>query len=297
MIKIKSIRLKNYCGYRDTSFDFTLPDGSIKHMSCFFGPNGCGKSTVLNAVEIMCNAYRYHDRDLDLFFRKLVYHPDYDPTYASLYEINDMEMQAIFTTDDGDKEVIITNRKLVKNELPQRERMSFHCYTDADNPMNLYKFQLHAETKDRFLDLAKTVYGFECDMGAESPDLQDGNEFFFCDFIIKKHDTKVHFKRMSDGEKKIATLLRDLCNPTRMDMNDIILIDNIEMHIYKDRHAKLITKILEIFPTKQFLVTTHSPILVGMKDESLGLVIPAFMPESSLYDIEKYKEKEYTPMV
>lgn len=292
MIKVKSISLKNYCGYRNTTFDFTRPDGSIKPLSCFYGPNGCGKSTCLNAVELICNAYRYHGRNLDLMFRKLIYHQNYDPTYAHLYIVNDMEIGAVFATDEGDKEVIITNKKVVKNELPRQERMSFHFYIDADNPINLYKFQLHAEMKDRFLDLARMVYGYECAMGAESPDLEDGGEFFFCDFIIQKYETKVHFKRMSDGEKKIATLLRDLCNPLYMNGNDIVLVDNIEMHIYKDRHAKLIAKILEIFPTKQFLITTHSPILVGMKDEQLGIEIKPYLSKECLYPIEEYKQHD-----
>ena len=43
MIKLKSIHVKNYCGYRDTTFDFTYPHGDIKQLSCFYGPNGCGK--------------------------------------------------------------------------------------------------------------------------------------------------------------------------------------------------------------------------------------------------------------
>jgi intein/homing endonuclease len=268
-------------------YDISVDNGHKYWSNGFISHN----SNILNAIAILCNVYRYHEKDMDMFFRKLIYHPDYDPTYASFYQVNDMEISGVFDTTEGDKQVIISNDGVIKNELPVRERMSFQVYIDADNPNNLYKFQLHAEMKERFIDLAQTVYGFDCTMGSESPDLQDGSEFFFTDFTIHKQDgTRVHFKRMSAGEKKIATLVRDLCNPLYMDANDIILVDNIEMHIYKDRHARLITKILDIFPTKQFLVTTHSPILVGMKDEAMGINIPAFLRPEFLYNIEDYKE-------
>ena len=293
------MRLKNYCGYRDAIFDFTYPCGEIKPISCFFGANGSGKSTLLYAIEILCNAYRYYGKDVDLLFRKITYHPDYDPS-TEAYKIADgqykgnelhkMELHAIFDTPDGDKEVVIDSTGVVKNELPLRERMSFHYFIDADNPMNLYKFQLHSEMKERFLELARIVYGLECFMGSDSPDLEDAGSHFYTDFIIKKtrygQDTKVHFKRMSDGERKIATLLRDLCNPIYMDMNDIILIDNVCMHIYKDRHAPMINKIMEVFSDKQFFITTHSPILVGMEDKELGIVIEPYLKKEFLYDVE-----------
>ncbi|MFW6172498.1 MAG: hypothetical protein ACOC5T_02020, partial [Elusimicrobiota bacterium] len=204
-----------------------------------------------------------------------------------------------------DKEVIIgvnnvtdsekdQNKKVrvIKNELPRREAMSYYYLIDADHPSNMYKFQLHSEMKDVFLELAQAVYGMNCHMGSDFADLQDGDESFYTDFIIEKYGTMVHFKRMSDGERKIATLLRDLCNPIYMNLNDIILIDNICMHIYKDRHATLIEKIVELFPDKQFFITTHSPVLVGMKDVELGITIDPYLKCSSLYDLETYKQRE-----
>jgi len=292
MIKLKYIKLKNYCGYRDDSFDFTQDGVSVKPMACFFGSNGCGKSTLLEAIRLVCNAHRYYEKDVKLLFRKITYHHDYDSTYSGMYtdNLSELGLHAVFATTEGDKEVVFTSEGVEKNELPIRDRMSFHYYIDADSPMNMYKFQLHAEMKERFLELAHIVYGFDCSMGSESPDLEDAGENFYTDFIIKKIkrgcETKVHFKRMSDGEKKIATLLRDLCNPLYMETNDIIVIDNICMHIYKDRHAPMIKKILEVFNDKQFFITTHSPILVGMNDENLGIVIKPYLPEKYLYDIE-----------
>jgi len=54
MLKIKSLFLRNYAGFQDPClFDFTRADGSFKPVNMFFGPNGCGKSTGLNAIGLL----------------------------------------------------------------------------------------------------------------------------------------------------------------------------------------------------------------------------------------------------
>ena len=297
MVKLKKIYLKNYCGYKEGEFDFTENITGIKQLACFCGANGSGKSTLLQAIETLCNVYRYHDYDTSTLFKKCTYSPDYtcyfDPN-APILESEMMELRGIFQTDAGDKEVIINRKGVQKNELPRKAQMGFHYFIDADNPLNSYKFQLHAEMKEQFLELAKLVYGLNCYMGSGLPDLEDAGQDFYTDFVIEKEDkkgniTKVHFKRFSGGEKKIATLLRDLCNPIYMDDLDIILIDNLCKEIYFTRHARMIKKIMEIFKNKQIFVTTHSAILVGLKDEEMGINIPSYLPEKYLYNIEEIK--------
>lgn len=283
MVKIKQLRYQNYCGYRDTIFDFTDDDGSVKPLAAFFGPNGTGKSTCLNGVRLVSNASRYENRDTDLSFRKITYHEDYDPTYSALkmeyglQNANPMEIEALFETSSGDKRVLIDNHGVQVNELPRNP--AGHCYLiDADHPMEKNKFQLvNSDYADTFLEIAKVVYDYDCYFDKSVSD--NGHEFF-TDFVIVKYGTKVHFKSMSDGEKKIATLLAGLCNPEYMDQHKIILVDNIEMHIYFKRHAKMMDLLLEKFPDKQFIVTTHSGVLIE------------HIPQKYHYDLELYKSYE-----
>ena len=99
--------------------------------------------------------------------------------------------------------------------LPERPR-GYVYNLDADNPMNTSKFQVSSEHAETFLDIAETVYGFKCEFPEglfERPSLVretlrdiDGREYeidIHTDFVIHKRGTKVHFKRMSAGEKKI----------------------------------------------------------------------------------------------
>jgi len=308
MIKIKKIHLQNFCGYIDTTFDFS--DGEkIKPIAAFYSPNGAGKTSVLKAISILGNAKRLQAMDIETFqlhFRKLVHHPDYDPTYATFEKSESpMILTGEFITDDGIKEVIInSNEGVLKNELPYKA--TGHTYfINADGPMEVNKFQISDELSNTFLRIAKAVYGFECELA--KPVTEDGfsgamekivdnwvgdkeekkQNYIYTDFIIHKNNVKVHYKSMSEGEKKIATLLRDLCNPLYIHDLDIVLIDDLERNIYKDRHTLLYDELLNNFPEKQFLITTHSAILVGFNYGDKRFA--GYIPQKYLYDVEKYK--------
>jgi len=350
MTKIKSIRLKNYCGYRDITFDFTSNgnnDGTINPLAMFIGCNGIGKSTVLHAIELLSSASRFKNRDTSLNFRKLTYDPDYDPDkqeydiamdglkrnkdgkiiidnsrvedgkivtetievqsdtsmedgdvklrtldpnylpdkMKNLYE---MEISGIFSTDQGDKEVILTTRGVQKDELSENLGSTcFHYFIDADNPSNMNRFQIPEGMEKRFVDLAETIYGYKCEVGkpVDNLDKKNGELKFYTDVILTKPwGDRVHFKRMSDGEKKIATVIRHLCDPEYMGEFDIVLMDNAVMHVYAKRHRQMLKKIMDTFPDKQFIMTTHSSVLIDS------------LPSKYIYDVEEYKIKEAEKM-
>jgi predicted ATP-binding protein involved in virulence len=283
MIKIKRLTLENFCGYRNSTFDFTN-NGVMNPVNLFFGPNGSGKSTILDALNILSMSHRLFTKENDMYFRKMIYHEDYDPSYVGFEKSNrPMKIEGIFETDDGNKRVLITDKGVEVNEV---ERFSWGIVygIDADHPMSMQKFQLHKEMSDIFLDMAKLVYGFDCKLDQLCESFERGDkEHYYKDFIIDKHGTKVHFRRMSAGERKIATLLSSLCDPTYIQNIDIITIDNLELHIYFARHAAMIDKLLSTFPDKQFICTTHSGTLIEHVREKYG--------KMCLYDLEEHSAK------
>ena len=303
MVKLMKLFLKNYCGFRNTVFDFCVydkkqdssiyyeipNDGVVKNFIALFAPNGLGKSNCLKAINYLGSAYQYKGREDDLIFRKMVYHPDYDPTFLGFIKSTEhMEIKGIFNVDGEEKQVIIDENGVVLDELPIKDYPKEHTYyIDADNPINLARFQINVENSEIFLELAKDIYGFNCYLDGI---LEDCGEKYYTDFIIEKEDgTKVHYRRMSGGERKLAQLCDALCNPIWINNIDIITIDSLEKEVYFVRHAKMVNKLLEMFPNKQFIIATHSPILVGMDDEELKIHIPAYLPYECLYDVEKIK--------
>ncbi len=285
MIKLKEIRLINYCGYRDFHLDF-YENGDIKKWVIFYGPNGIGKSNFIRAVELLASPRRIIGRTKnDLFFRRLTYHPNYNPTYSGfLTDKTHLYMEATFLFDKEKKKIVLENNwddcvGITTNELPSSYG-DFAAYIDADNPNNMYSFNLDINFSKDFLDIAETVYSFQCYLPEESlvETINPGNGKPICiytDFILKKWgNTLVHYKRFSDGEKKIATLLTSLFK--RAKEVDILLVDNIEQHIYFKRHLKLLEKIEMIFPDKQIIATTHSSVIVENIDKKY------------LYDLEEH---------
>lgn len=301
MVKLKKLSVKNYCGYRDAEFDFT-ENGDPKQLAVFFGPNGIGKSSIINAIKMSGEAFRYENRPMDIAFRKYVFNKDYNPSTSeykfemvhksdekswtpiqqrmdmlSSTELEGMKVVALFDDDGVDKEVVFTDKGLVKSELVRRNS-NWCYYIDADHPINMNKFQLIEQYKDRFLELAKIVYNFDGELKApvKAMSKRGKEETFFADFVIDKYGVNVHYKCMSAGEKKIATLLAALCDPNYIDDTNIVIVDNVAMHIYFKRHVKMVSKLLEIFPEKQFFFTTHSGVLIESLDKS------------NLYDLETY---------
>lgn len=328
MLKIRQLIVKNYAGFdTEVLFDFTQ-NKVFKPINMFFGPNGCGKSTALNAILLLSRAKAYARRDKsesNLLLRKLQFHPDYDPNYAGFTKYTDsMEIKGIFCDESKEFVVHIKDDDVVQNDLIDRKSENA-IFIDADNPLNLTKFQIPKERSQQFLDLAKAIYGYDCYL--EKPVASNGVEAnnislkesiyalanaksssavntdlnkqeiydhltrsvgsddfaFYQDFIICKGNVRVHYKSMSAGEKKIATLLRCLCDPTVIDKSDIVLVDNIEMHVYFKRHEKMIDKIIETFPQKQFIVTSHSGIMIQHVEKKYG--------KQCLYDIPVYKNQ------
>lgn len=259
-------------------------------MHVVFGPNGTGKSTLLSAIRILANPQMFLNRDNDLVFRKLTWHPDYDPTTIGFIpSAEKLEMKAIFKDAEGnEKSVIMDGNGVLLNELPhyRSDQEGFSIFVDADHPINLNKFQIPEEAGEKFLRLAKAIYGLPVSLGIPIRVAElDSTRNFHTDFIVRKGEVNVHFRRMSDGEKKIATLLRHICTEAVHNDSKIILIDNVEMHIYFKRHSLLARALCSEFPDKHFITTSHSKAFIDSCREYYG--------SSSLVDLEERFSKDY----
>jgi predicted ATPase len=285
---IEKIDIVNILGFKKATFHFD------SHLNVLYGPNGSGKSSLLYLINIMSNPFQYLKKDNFIFCKRLLYNTDFNPVYFN-YKANDLSGNVLATfKDKGQKyevELDINNEYMsiledlknkgkeesqeyksylskiciVKNTLPQVHK-GYGFLTNAENPNNTHSFQIDEKSKDIFLDIVQTVYDFPCKLLSFVPERNYG---FYTDITIEKkyYNEKVivHYKRMSDGEKKVSTLFAQLSSFVHRDHFPIYLIDNIEMHVYFNRHIPMIEKINHHFSNKQIIATSHSPILVGLK--------------------------------
>lgn len=97
---------------------------------------------------------------------------------------------------------------------------------------------------------------------------------------MDKAQISLNVSQMSDGEKCTMALFGDLArrltlaNPTKENPllgEGVVLIDEIELHMHPSWQREILTKLRNVFPNIQFIVTTHSPIILSEADENYNL--------------------------
>lgn len=112
--------------------------------------------------------------------------------------------------------------------------------------------------------------------------------------VVKKNDTEVRVDQLSDGEKCTLALLGDLArriaiaNPYRenpMEGEGIVLIDEIELHMHPSWQRRILGVLKQLFPNVQFIITTHSPQVLGSVDNSYKIISLGDENAESTFDV------------
>jgi predicted ATP-binding protein involved in virulence len=89
---------------------------------------------------------------------------------------------------------------------------------------------------------------------------------------IDKNGETLNVDQLSQGEKSLMTLVGDIArrlamlNPSLMNPltgNGIILIDEVDLHLHPSWQRSLCESLIETFPNCQFILTTHSPLVIS----------------------------------
>jgi predicted ATP-binding protein involved in virulence len=90
--------------------------------------------------------------------------------------------------------------------------------------------------------------------------------------LVDKEGREFDIGQLSDGEKNLIALIGDIArrltiaNPNSNDPlseSGIILIDELDLHLHPKWQRIVITKITEVFPNCQFIVSSHSPQVIS----------------------------------
>jgi len=100
--------------------------------------------------------------------------------------------------------------------------------------------------------------------------------------LVDKNGETFNLEQLSDGEKNLIALVGDIArrlfiansnNEEPLKGDGIILIDEIDLHLYPAWQRLIIPKLTELFPNCQFFITAHSPqVLSHVKPENIFLL-------------------------
>lgn len=260
-VKIKTLRLCNFGRHENVFFDFT-EKGKPINLACFVGPNGTGKTTVLNAVQLLFNNYTMYK--IDRYTAMMTkYVRNWFKMTPSEMEESDFSIVGTFTNSEYDYEVELC-RSGVKSWHPKQIATNLirHCYA-ARFDKELHMFQMSRSRWKHFRKLFHSVTGFQIEevknLFDDSSDirLKKLHDEYVTSFRIINKDKDVFTNRgMSAGERKITKCFSTIYNlPVQP---NIIMIDNVTDHVELDRHLALLSAMEECFPDSQLFLTCHS---------------------------------------
>ena len=95
------------------------------------------------------------------------------------------------------------------------------------------------------------------------------------EYIFKNRNARVPFPALSDGYRAligwIGDLLYHICETCPrgkklIENQGIVMIDEVDLHIHPKWQMQLLPRLAKCLPKIQFIVTSHSPLLVGSLD-------------------------------
>lgn len=114
---------------------------------------------------------------------------------------------------------------------------------------------------------------------------------------IDKNDDTLNVAQLSQGEKSLMALVGDLArrlaimNPTLenpLQGEGIILIDEVDLHLHPRWARSIINNLARTFPNCQFVLTTHSPLVISDTRDMLGYILSqeGLRPLGNLYGMD-----------
>jgi len=273
-IRIKSIHFKGYKAFEDYKLDFCNEDGSFKDFICFIGPNGSGKSTVLYSIQLLFNRFEgYEASRIENNLSKSIRHVAKERKARS-----DFKVTAEIIIDGKLHKIIVSKNGFSKKNghpVEIKDLLYRICYL-ARFDQELHKFQLLRDRWPKFKALFEAVTGYKIEENinpffsdSDDPHLDELLKKYVLDFEVHKPNEIISHKECSDGERKIIKSFSTLLNLDYVPQ--IILVDNIEMHVERSRHMNLVKAFKNCFPESQIFSTTHSYYLSKVLGSKSGI--------------------------
>lgn len=283
-MKIKSIDIEGIGGINSLHIDFD------DHMNFICGPNGIGKTTILE-----CVAHSFSSHSTNILKRNV---SSERGTFKSIIETEGGNQQSnVQIADfDPDKQSHINGLRQYSEKLLSLKVTRTFQYQplqavakDVDKNLNtsfqeakfgvninevknwfvnryLYSAHEGALTEEQLhnLEIAKRAFSLLSEGFRFKKVLASSNEI-----MVDSPSGEIYYEYLSSGFKSCLSIIFGIIKDIELrfkspcmkadEFDGIILIDELELHLHPEWQAKIAGILIDVFPKIQFITSTHSP--------------------------------------
>lgn len=286
-----------------------------RHVNLICGPNGIGKSTILYSVAATFSLGR--DSEIKRF-------SDSDKGKISIclggqnagqYELNVKDFHPSKDHLTGQYQLsnsiflLKTNRIFAYKELKainkdptadeHRSHMASQVGIQLDDTKNWFVNRFLYSPHDGSLsssqianfELAKRCFSVLNDDFSFSTVHASSNEI-----MVNTPTGEIYYEYLSSGFKSCLSIMFGLLkeieyrfpNKIAEEIEGIVLIDEIELHLHPEWQSKITSVLLEIFPSMQFIISTHSPHVVQNSEPHTVIALESINGDVKRRDLDSY---------
>lgn len=281
---VKKIEMKDYKRFHDLTIDL---GNTPKRIVALVGPNGCGKSSVFDAMLFVSNAYgkkgqgdprdyHYHSLNQDPAFNYTKVSINFDKgTFNEVYSLKSKsgEERAIFSFRSSFrynsvlkiKETRAVNNILENNygassasDIDQRIEQDYRRLLSKYNSYMNEQDVKPSEARKYIIGELNESIGKCLDIQISSIGNVEGNKGTL---YFKKADSDIEFEYnvLSAGEKEVIDILLDLYLRKEFYKDSVYMIDEPELHLNTSIQRALLLEINKLVPNGcQIWIATHS---------------------------------------
>lgn len=286
-MKINKLKIEGVGGIRNLDLSFNTD------MNLFCGPNGIGKTTILESIAHIFSAGTTNilKRNASSEISKITANIDNNGTplnkevqFDTFVPEKPTRIEGFYQLTSGMISLKTTRTfqyQSLQSVNKDTEKQNDILWNEAINGINLldiknwfvnrYLYSAHegALTPQQLnnYQLAKSCFSFLNENFVFSRVDASSNEI-----MIKTPGGEIYYEYLSSGFKSIISILFGIIKEIEfrfkeprinaVDFTGIILIDEIELHLHPDWQEKIVDVLVKAFPHAQFFASTHSPHVI-----------------------------------
>jgi predicted ATP-binding protein involved in virulence len=284
-MRVRRIEVENYRGFERLAIDLPLSGPVV-----LIGENGAGKSSLLRLLAIALervlapgmDGSSLSPRDIRRGASSLSVRVEFSDGQSWRVESFDGRLGGRDTVNSGDAPglpprpislVVLANRGVPSTTFGEFIDW-FRKTEDVENEVRLQSDDTHREPK--LQSVRRALERFVAALpGAEYSRPRFSRVGEWADdgrgtFLVDKRGVTLALDQLSDGEALTLLLVGDLARRLALTGSQdplagpgIVLIDEVEQHLHPRWQRALLPALGATFPQVQFIVTTHSPVVLG----------------------------------